>query len=803
MASVMTCRKCGTANAADSRYCDQCSAPLQVAPPVAGAADPGPTLTRDLRGVSVPVPAPHPTTSVPTAQGTGPSPPPDNLTTVPLDSASVAPRSASARVAGSPAMVAAVTTPIHITPTPLVAGHAPAKRNNSGFLVIGGVVLAVILFLGGLASLAGNVINVSPTATAAPTADLQATIAAILSARDATAAANLGATQTALPQGVAGDAGRATAQAQATVERATAAVLAAGNDLATQVAQSAAASATAKGAGDAANAAAAAAAATQTVAAGNAVAGATTATAGALAAVQQTTQAAQQAAQQATQQAAQQVAGAIGTAVAAATNAGQTDSHKTATSVALAARTAAAGQAAQQAVTRTALAALSGAQAATAGAAATKAAAQQATNAANAAAQQATTTAAQAAQQATAAALAAQASAQQATAAAVAAAQTAAAAAAQTATAVVPVAWAPRNVRLFAAAVPGCGAAPSSNFNYPQPVFVQVAMDDAPAGTRVDVIWSGGDKGYSHTDSQTPPSEVRPACFDGFSLDPSRAAIGPGTYQISLRVNGSTVKTITVQIAGPPAAPTSAVWVPRNVRAFTSATSGCEAGAQTTFNYPAVVYFQLALDDAPAGTKIEVLWSGGFNGYTHTDSQTNPNEIRPACYEGFSLDTSRARIGPGVYTLSVQINGTVVKTLQVTVNGPPPSATPLPAAPPAATVPHPTATTAAVPPAATPLPVAPSPTSGPARPPHLYEVDIRSTGFSPHEIGDAHVGDTVRFTNSTNQTQVTVVINTPAGPVENGVGKGDTWDYTFTAPGTYNYFNKFNGGQTGRVIVSP
>ncbi len=325
-------------------------------------------------------------------------------------------------------------------------------------------------------------------------------------------------------------------------------------------------------------------------------------------------------------------------------------------------------------------------------------------------------------------------------------------------------------------------------------------MDDAPAGTRVDVIWSGGDKAYTHTDTQTATAEVRPACFDGYSLDPSRAAIGPGTYEVSLRINSDTLKTITVQIAGPPATPTAAVWTPHNVRAFTAAAPGCAAAAQTTFDYPAVVYFHLAMDDAPAGTKIEVAWSGGFNNYVHSDSQTNANEIRPACYEGFSLDTGRARIGPGTYTLAVQINGTVVKTLQIIVNGPPPSATPG-AVPP--TPVHPTATPAPIPPSATTAPVAPTPTSAPAHTPHIYEVEIKSSGFSPHDIEEAHVGDSVRFTNTTAQTQITVVINTPSGPVENGVAKGDSWDYTFTAPGTYHYFNKFNGGQTGMVVVSP
>ena len=795
MASVITCRKCGTENAADSRYCDQCSAPLQAMPPMVGA-DGGPAPTVDLRGSNAPgtasrsravLPPPitggqsslpvNTSTTLPLAGTSG-----DNLTTVPLDSASVAPGAANARVLNNPPTAAPVTTPIRITPMPVVSTHAPTRRNNSGFLVIGGVVLAVIIFLGGLASLAGNVINLPPTATVAPTMDLHATISAILAARDAEVAANLAATETALPQGASGDAGRATALAQATVERATAEARSASNELATQAAAQAAATATAQAAGVAANAAEVA--VTQTAVA-----------------AQQSTQTAQQTAtaaqhaieagQQATQQAAARVADATNTAAA---NAGQATAHKTATSAAIGTHTAVAVLAAQQAVTRTALAALSGAQAATAGVAATKAAAQQATAGA---AQQATAAAAQQAQQGTATANAVQAATQQAAAAGTAAAHSAA----QTATAAVPVAWAPHNVRFFASAVAGCGAAPSSNFNYPQVVFVQVAMDDAPAGTHVDVIWSGGEKNYTHTDTQTPANEVRPACFDGYSLDPTRSGIGPGTYQVSLRVNGDTLKTITVQIAGPPATPTSAVWVPRNVRAFTSAQSGCTASPQTVFNYPAVVAFQVALDDAPAGTKVEVTWSGGFDNYNHTDSQTNANDIRPACYEGFSLDTGRPHIGPGSYTLTVRINGATAKTLQFTVNGPPPSATPVPAAPPTATPPHPTATTAPAAPTAT---TAPAPTAGSSRPPHLYEVAIRSSGFSPHEIGDAHVGDTVRFTNLTTQTQITIAIHVPNdSTVENGIGKEDSWDYTLTVAGTYNYSNKFNGGQTGLIIVSP
>ncbi len=380
MASLITCRKCGTENAADSRYCDQCSAPLQAMPPI-GTATTGLAATVDLRAAGPVGTASHPHASLPAAApalSSGRSTPPSDPATVPLDSTGLPAGPASARVPSRAGGAAPTTTPVWTMPAPAVVSHVPVRRNNSGLLIIGGIVLALIIFLGALASLAGHVINVPPTAIVAPTANISALVAAALVAHDATTEAHLNATQTALPQDAVGDAGRATAQAVATIEHATAGVMSADNDHATQAAQTAGVAAAANAAG----------------ATGTAAGGAT-ATAGAAQAAQQATQAAQQTAQQAAQ--------ATGTAVAAA-DAGQADARKTATAAVGSTRTAAALLVAQQAVTRTALAALSGAQAATAGAAATKTTVQQAADTATQLAQQATATAAQAAQQATAAA---------------------------------------------------------------------------------------------------------------------------------------------------------------------------------------------------------------------------------------------------------------------------------------------------------------------------------------------------------------------------------------------------------------
>jgi hypothetical protein len=103
-------------------------------------------------------------------------------------------------------------------------------------------------------------------------------------------------------------------------------------------------------------------------------------------------------------------------------------------------------------------------------------------------------------------------------------------------------------LRFFTSATPGCGATPQTVFHNPRLVYAQVAMDEAPAGTRVDILWSGGAQNYTHTDTQVSKAHHKPVCFDGFSLEPSRSAIGPGKYKLTLRINGEEVRTLDIEI---------------------------------------------------------------------------------------------------------------------------------------------------------------------------------------------------------------------------------------------------------------
>jgi peptidoglycan hydrolase-like protein with peptidoglycan-binding domain len=114
--------------------------------------------------------------------------------------------------------------------------------------------------------------------------------------------------------------------------------------------------------------------------------------------------------------------------------------------------------------------------------------------------------------------------------------------------------------------------------------------------------------------------------------------------------------------------PPRPAWIPRNVRFFTSAAQGCEATPQTTFAASQPIQAQLAMDEAPAGTRIEVLWKGGIHDYIHLDTQVT-RAVRPACVDGFRLETTRYGIGPGTYQVILLINGVTYETLQVTAQG--------------------------------------------------------------------------------------------------------------------------------------
>jgi plastocyanin len=96
-------------------------------------------------------------------------------------------------------------------------------------------------------------------------------------------------------------------------------------------------------------------------------------------------------------------------------------------------------------------------------------------------------------------------------------------------------------------------------------------------------------------------------------------------------------------------------------------------------------------------------------------------------------------------------------------------------------------------------PVAPLPTAQ-----AVAQVNLVNTTFQPQQI-EVAVGTTVTWTN-----QDTVAHTVTAGPRDNPSGlfdsgnmeAGGTFSFTFTEPGTYEYFCSPHPGMDGTVIVT-
>ncbi|HMA38210.1 MAG TPA: zinc ribbon domain-containing protein [Chloroflexia bacterium] len=119
------CKRCGAKNPRDSQYCDQCSAPLHLAGPGSVSAPPAPpsdALRPGALGVS----------NVPPAA----APPPGVVTRGPAPPAAPAPSSES--------IIAVPGLPAPFAPPPR---GAKARRGGPPFLLIGGAILALLIFL--------------------------------------------------------------------------------------------------------------------------------------------------------------------------------------------------------------------------------------------------------------------------------------------------------------------------------------------------------------------------------------------------------------------------------------------------------------------------------------------------------------------------------------------------------------------------------------------------------------------------------------------------------------------------------
>ena len=91
------------------------------------------------------------------------------------------------------------------------------------------------------------------------------------------------------------------------------------------------------------------------------------------------------------------------------------------------------------------------------------------------------------------------------------------------------------------------------------------------------------------------------------------------------------------------------------------------------------------------------------------------------------------------------------------------------------------------------------PTSAPAQM-DTARVEIQAHGFSAPTL-TVKPGTTVTWTNRDDDAHtVTSVANTFRSA---GLDTGETFSYTFTRPGTYEYFCSLHPLMTGKVVVTP
>ena len=91
------------------------------------------------------------------------------------------------------------------------------------------------------------------------------------------------------------------------------------------------------------------------------------------------------------------------------------------------------------------------------------------------------------------------------------------------------------------------------------------------------------------------------------------------------------------------------------------------------------------------------------------------------------------------------------------------------------------------------------PTTAPAQM-DTARVEIQAHGFSAPTL-TVKAGTTVTWTNRDDDAHtVTSTANTFRSP---GLDTGETFTYTFTRPGTYEYFCSLHPLMTGKVVVTP
>ncbi|MEU1804250.1 cupredoxin family copper-binding protein [Streptomyces sp. NPDC019937] len=81
-----------------------------------------------------------------------------------------------------------------------------------------------------------------------------------------------------------------------------------------------------------------------------------------------------------------------------------------------------------------------------------------------------------------------------------------------------------------------------------------------------------------------------------------------------------------------------------------------------------------------------------------------------------------------------------------------------------------------------------------------YKVDIKDMKFGSAKL-TVHVGDTVQWTNSDEAPHTVTTTKGPKKFDSGTLNKGDSWSYTFTTPGTYEYYCAVHPDMTASITV--
>jgi len=95
-----------------------------------------------------------------------------------------------------------------------------------------------------------------------------------------------------------------------------------------------------------------------------------------------------------------------------------------------------------------------------------------------------------------------------------------------------------------------------------------------------------------------------------------------------------------------------------------------------------------------------------------------------------------------------------------------------------------------------------APFAGNARAAAVWSVEVDNNAFSPSTLMGVQVGDTVTWYN--NDTVSHTVTSYPPGSVpldSPTLSPGETWSYTFTSDGTYEYYCTIHTTMRGTVVV--